>query len=121
MITGDYEVTAISIASELGIKSDSCGKIYSGADVDDMSDGELARAAEDAYCFYRANPAHKVRGKKKLHIVKENSMVFLILLSVSCAKAVRKIKKKDSQILQLTLLVLRPLNRVDTIRDFEES
>jgi P-type Ca2+ transporter type 2C len=69
MITGDYAVTAASVASQLGID----GKVITGAEFGAMSD-EQARAAIDGIgVIARVTPEHKVRLvdvlRKKGHIV----------------------------------------------------
>ena len=59
MITGDHPITARAIACELGISR--TGRIVTGADLDDMSDDELARQAEDIEIYARVSPEHKLR------------------------------------------------------------
>jgi Ca2+-transporting ATPase len=57
MITGDHAATATAIAQRLGI----AGATLTGAELDRMSDGELANAVEDTAVFARVTPEHKVR------------------------------------------------------------
>ncbi|HEX6418113.1 MAG TPA: cation-translocating P-type ATPase [Acidimicrobiales bacterium] len=57
MITGDHAVTATAIAAQLGLG----GSTLSGADLDGMSDDELAGAVERTDVFARVAPEHKVR------------------------------------------------------------
>ncbi|HAA85553.1 MAG TPA: ATPase [Kosmotogaceae bacterium] len=59
MITGDHAATAIAIAREVGI-SDS-GKAYTGKDIDQMSNKELAKAALEVGVFARVSPSHKLK------------------------------------------------------------
>lgn len=57
MITGDHAVTAASIGKQLGIE----GRAITGADLDTMSDEELARNIDDIGVFARVAPEHKIR------------------------------------------------------------
>jgi len=57
MITGDHATTAGAIAGELGIT----GEVIAGAQLDEMSDEELARRVNDIGVFARVSPEHKVR------------------------------------------------------------
>ncbi len=59
MITGDYPATAISIAQRIGLKSPE--RIITGAELDVLSDAELARDVRDVNVFCRAAPEHKLR------------------------------------------------------------
>jgi Ca2+-transporting ATPase len=71
MITGDHPVTAAVIGKELGICSD--GQALTGAEIDEMSDDALHRAAQEISVYARVNPEHKLRIVKALqrgsHIV----------------------------------------------------
>ena len=58
MITGDHKGTAAAIAQELGIPAD---EAITGAELDDMSDEELAQRVNKAHVFARVTPAHKLR------------------------------------------------------------
>jgi len=59
MITGDHPVTASVIATELGLASD--GRVITGAQIEKMSDAELARAVSETSVYARVNPDHKLR------------------------------------------------------------
>ena len=59
MITGDHPLTARYIASKLRIMSGD--RVLTGADVNRMSDDELAAAANDVSVFARVSPQHKYR------------------------------------------------------------
>ena len=58
MVTGDHKVTAESIAHKLNLPP---GKAVTGAEVQEMSDGELSRQMEDITVFARIEPLHKLR------------------------------------------------------------
>jgi len=66
MITGDYEITAKAIASELGIQ----GKVVKGKDLDSI---DLDKEIENIGVFARVDPKHKLNIvdalQKKGHIV----------------------------------------------------
>ncbi len=57
MITGDQKITAAAIARELGIK----GTVVTSAELDAMSDAQLAAAIDGVGVFTRATPEQKVR------------------------------------------------------------
>ena len=57
MITGDHAVTAAAIAGELGIE----GRAITGADLDRLTDDELAAQVDEIGVFGRVAPEHKVR------------------------------------------------------------
>jgi Ca2+-transporting ATPase len=57
MITGDHATTAGAIAAELGIT----GGVIAGAQLDDMTDDELAERVGSIGVFARVSPEHKVR------------------------------------------------------------
>lgn len=57
MITGDHVATASAIAKDLGIEGDA----VSGAELDRMSDDELARRGPDLGVLARVSPEHKIR------------------------------------------------------------
>ncbi|MFX0113925.1 MAG: cation-translocating P-type ATPase [Candidatus Hodarchaeota archaeon] len=59
MITGDHMITALAIAKELGIAVE--GHAITGADLDRMSDEQLAESIDDVEVFARVSPAHKLR------------------------------------------------------------
>ena len=58
MVTGDYPQTARAIAAQAGLASDD---IVTGADLDAMSDAELAERARTATIFARTMPEQKLR------------------------------------------------------------
>lgn len=60
MITGDHIDTAIAIAKELGI-IESKKEAITGADLDKLSDEELADHIKDYGVYARVQPEHKVR------------------------------------------------------------
>jgi Ca2+-transporting ATPase len=59
MITGDYPVTARSIARQAGLAG--CDAVISGPELDRMSDPELARRIRDVQVFARVVPEQKLR------------------------------------------------------------
>jgi magnesium-transporting ATPase (P-type) len=61
MITGDYGLTAESIARRIGIIRQPQPRIISGADLDAMDGGTLKSALNDEVIFARATPEHKLR------------------------------------------------------------
>ena len=74
MVTGDYRVTAVAIAKDVGIiEEGNEEKVYTGEDVEVMSDGDLDEIIEKVWVFSRVSPQHKVRiaesFKRKGHIV----------------------------------------------------
>ena len=60
MITGDHKDTAVAIAKELGIITDSSQAI-TGAELDGISDEELGEAVKKYSVYARVQPEHKVR------------------------------------------------------------
>jgi len=61
MITGDHKDTAVAIAKELGILSSPEQQALSGAELDDLSDQELADRIENLRVYARVSPEHKIR------------------------------------------------------------
>ncbi|HEX7672453.1 MAG TPA: cation-translocating P-type ATPase, partial [Polyangiaceae bacterium] len=59
MITGDYPATAQSIARHAGLAQ--CETVLTGADLDRMSDEELARRVSEVQIFARVVPEQKLR------------------------------------------------------------
>ncbi len=60
MITGDHKDTAVAIARELGIITDASQAI-TGAELDQISDGELLEAVKKYGVYARVQPEHKTR------------------------------------------------------------
>jgi P-type Mg2+ transporter len=58
VLTGDNELVSRKICSEVGLPLQS---VLTGANVESMSDGDLAEAAEKTTLFVRLSPAHKQR------------------------------------------------------------
>ncbi|MDD5477800.1 MAG: HAD-IC family P-type ATPase [Candidatus Omnitrophica bacterium] len=62
MITGDYQVTALSIARQVGIVSSQNYEVINGTDLIHMSDEQLKeKVGSKEIIFARANPEHKLR------------------------------------------------------------
>jgi Ca2+-transporting ATPase len=61
MITGDYGLTAESIARRIGILRGDQLRIVTGADLDGMGDDELKQALQAEVIFARVAPEHKLR------------------------------------------------------------
>ena len=59
MITGDHPLTARAVAKELGILKADC--VVTGAELETMSDAELARQVDDIEVYARVSPQHKLR------------------------------------------------------------
>ena len=57
MITGDHQVTASAIATELGLH----GRAVSGAEIDKMDAAQLTAAIDEVAVFARVTPSHKVK------------------------------------------------------------
>lgn len=60
MITGDHIDTAVAIGKQLGI-IDSADKAITGAELDHLTDEEMAEAVERYSVYARVQPEHKVR------------------------------------------------------------
>jgi len=60
MITGDYPDTARAVAQEIGLLRPG-GEVVAGAELNDISDEQLAGRIEDVDVFARVSPQHKVR------------------------------------------------------------
>ncbi len=61
MITGDYGLTAESIARRIGIVTTKRPRIITGFDLDSLSDEDLKKAVKDEVIFARVAPEHKLR------------------------------------------------------------
>ena len=60
MITGDHPDTARAIAGQIGLlRSDA--QVYTGVELEQMSDDDLIKAVEHTDVFARVSPTHKVR------------------------------------------------------------
>src|SRR5712692_9107075 len=67
VLTGDNELVSRKICKEVGLPLD---LVLTGAQVEAMSDAELAKAAENTTLFVRLSPAHKQRIIKALQTTK---------------------------------------------------
>lgn len=61
MITGDYGLTAESLARRVGMLTTPNARIVTGAELDTLSDIELGKALADEVLFARMAPEHKMR------------------------------------------------------------
>ncbi len=63
MITGDHKLTAVAVAKELNLlgENDEQGKVLTGAELESMSDAQLADAVENVVIYARVSPEHKMR------------------------------------------------------------
>ncbi|HLF27697.1 MAG TPA: cation-transporting P-type ATPase [Anaerolineae bacterium] len=61
MITGDYGLTAASVARRVGLLSTANPRILTGADIDARSDAELQALLAEEIIFARMAPDHKLR------------------------------------------------------------
>jgi Ca2+-transporting ATPase len=59
MITGDHKLTAVAIAKELGLLKQ--GKVLTGADLDNLTDEQFEKLADQVDVYARVSPAHKLR------------------------------------------------------------
>jgi Ca2+-transporting ATPase len=59
MITGDHPLTALAIATDLGITD--VDRVLVGADLDHLDDDEFDTAVRDVSVFARVSPEHKLR------------------------------------------------------------
>jgi Ca2+-transporting ATPase len=59
MITGDHPVTAQAVAREIGLLTD--GRVVTGAELEELSEADLAREVEHIAVYARVSPAHKLR------------------------------------------------------------
>ena len=86
MITGDHALTAQAIAAELGIYKTG-DRIITGQELEQMEEGELAKAAESCTVFARVSPEHKVRIVKAFQ--KKNKVVAMTGDGVNDAPALK--------------------------------
>ncbi|GAB4484004.1 MAG: cation-transporting P-type ATPase [Anaerolineales bacterium] len=61
MITGDYGLTAESLARRVGMVSGPSPRIITGAELDELSESELHKALQQEVIFARMAPEHKMR------------------------------------------------------------
>ena len=61
MITGDYGLTAESVARRTGMLTRPAARILTGSDLDALSDGELQAILDEEIIFARMAPEHKLR------------------------------------------------------------
>jgi len=62
MITGDYGLTALAIASDVGIAEPDRCKIIQGVEIDELTDDQLSKELNrEEIIFARASPEHKLR------------------------------------------------------------
>jgi len=61
MVTGDYGLTAESVARRVGMLTTQRPRILSGVEVDAMSDAQLQAALDEETLFARMAPEHKLR------------------------------------------------------------
>jgi potassium/sodium efflux P-type ATPase len=88
MITGDYGLTAESIARRIGIIRGESPKVVSGVDLDSMADEMLEQILQDEVIFARAAPEHKLRVVTALQ--KLNHVVAVTGDGVNDAPALKK-------------------------------
>lgn len=58
MITGDHKLTALAVASEIGLSG---GRVVAGAELEKIDVEELAEQAEEVSVYARVSPEHKVK------------------------------------------------------------
>jgi len=63
MVTGDHKLTAMAVAKELNLlgENEEEGKVLTGAELDKMSDEQLAEMVENVIIYARVSPEHKMR------------------------------------------------------------
>jgi Ca2+-transporting ATPase len=61
MITGDHKLTAIAIAKELNMISDTPPKVLTGKELEALDSEKLSEIAEEVVVYARVSPEHKVR------------------------------------------------------------
>ena len=60
MITGDHQLTALAIATELGVAAEGA-RAVTGQELAEMDDATLAATVQHVNVYARVNPAHKLR------------------------------------------------------------
>ena len=66
MITGDHAVTALAIATQIGIKTDTNVKSLNGLELENLNDQELTKTVESVNVYARVAPEQKLRLVKAL-------------------------------------------------------
>ena len=66
MITGDHAGTAEAIARQIGMKRSDNESVFTGSEIEAMTEAELIEAVGDAVVFARVTPEHKLRIVKAL-------------------------------------------------------
>ncbi len=87
MITGDHKATAFAIAKELKIANNE-SHVFSGTDVEKMSQAELDAAVNTATVFARIAPEHKLRIVESL--MKQGNVAAMTGDGVNDAPALKK-------------------------------
>jgi Ca2+-transporting ATPase len=86
MITGDYKITAVAIARDLGLLKG--GLVLTGAELDRLSHEELEEQVENIDVYARVSPAHKLRVVEAL--TKRGHVVAMTGDGVNDAPALKK-------------------------------
>jgi Ca2+-transporting ATPase len=61
MITGDHALTAAAIGARIGLCGGDCANVLTGAQLAELTDGELIKQAERIHVFARVSPEQKLR------------------------------------------------------------
>ncbi len=63
MVTGDHRLTAVAVAKELNLlgEKEEEGKVLTGAEMDKITDEQLAGMVENVAIYARVSPEHKMR------------------------------------------------------------
>jgi potassium/sodium efflux P-type ATPase len=88
MITGDYGLTAESVARRVGMLTTASPRILTGADLDHMTDPELNNVLKEEVIFARMAPDHKLRLVNAFQ--EQGEIVAVIGDGVNDAPALRK-------------------------------
>ncbi|GAB6173589.1 calcium-transporting P-type ATPase, PMR1-type [Paradesulfitobacterium aromaticivorans] len=88
MITGDHRLTAEAVAKELGIMRQGSGEIVTGADLESMTDEDLAKKVMNVSVYARVTPKDKLRIVRALK--KHNQVVAMTGDGVNDAPAVKE-------------------------------
>ena len=87
MITGDHRATARAIGQEVGLHLDH-RPVYTGSELEEMSDEELEVAARESRIFARVAPEHKLRLVRALQ--RQNNVVAMTGDGVNDAPALKQ-------------------------------